>query len=281
MVQIDPSVKTVTVKDYSTVADKFLPNNFTAPDNDGSTDTFSTPTSFNIDWAGRFGLPNKAGITKSMSFRQGVNGYSGTRDTYVDASNADTNFGTDATAWVDGDRVSGGAAQPAQSLIRFDSIFDPGNIPAGAQIESAQLVLHTNSAADSQTPNTISLYRLLGGWQEGVATWNTKGDGLSLDGDEAILAANDGVTPSVRDGFVTFDVTESIAAFAAGAPINGWVIDDTNGNDGWRWDTSEATDPLDRPQLNITYRIVPEPTSLFGAATAVAVALLSRRRTRR
>jgi hypothetical protein len=276
-VLIDPSVSTVTVKDYSPVANKYLPNNFTAPDNDGSTDTFSTPTSFNIDWAGRFGLPDKAGITKSISFRQGVSGYTGTRDTYIDASDPDANFGGDATAWVDGDRVSGGADQPAQSLIRFDSIFDPGNIPAGAQIESAQLVLHTNSAANSQSPNTMSLFRLLGGWQEGVATWNSKGAGISLDGDEAILSANDGVTPSVLDGFVTFDVTESIAAFAAGAPINGWVLD-PGGNDGWRWDTSEATDPLDRPQLNITYRIVPEPGSLCGAATALAARAMARRR---
>jgi hypothetical protein len=278
MVQIDPSVSRVTVKDYSTVADKFLPNNFTAPDNDGDIATYSTPTGFNIDWAGRFGLPDKAGITKSISFRQGVSGYSGTRDTYVDASAPDTNFGTAAIGWVDGDRVSGGAEQAAQSLIRFDAIFDPGNIPAGAQIESAQLVLHTDSATDSQTGNTISLYRLLDGWQEGAATWNSKGNGLSLDGDEAILAANDAVTPTVRDGFVTFDVTESIAAFAAGAPINGGVIDDTSGNDGWRWDTSEAADLLDRPQLNVTYRIVPEPGSMGVACVMATIAALRRRR---
>ena len=36
----------VNVKDYSTVADKFLPANFTAPDNDGNTNSFNG--SFNL-----------------------------------------------------------------------------------------------------------------------------------------------------------------------------------------------------------------------------------------
>lgn len=277
MVQIDPSVSRVNIKDYSVVANKFLPNNFNAPDNDGDIATYSTPTGFNIDWAGRFGLPDKAGITKQITFRQGVNGYSGTRDTYIDASAADANFGDSATAWVDGDRVSGGAEQPAQSMIRFDSIFGGANIPTGAQIESAQLVLHTNGGADSQTGNTISLFRILDGWTETGATWNSKGSGISLDGAEAILAANGSVSAPGQGSYVTFDVTESIAAFAAGAATNGWVLDNA-GNDGWRWDTSEATDPSFRPQLLVTYRIVPEPGSLSLVGATAALALLRRQR---
>jgi hypothetical protein len=41
-VLFDPDINRVTIKDYSVVAKKFLPSNFTAPDNDGDTATYST-----------------------------------------------------------------------------------------------------------------------------------------------------------------------------------------------------------------------------------------------
>ena len=60
----------------------------TAPDNDGDTATYSTPTGFDLDLDGRFGLPNGAGIKKTKVFQHNVNGYTGGRDTMLDERRA-------------------------------------------------------------------------------------------------------------------------------------------------------------------------------------------------
>jgi hypothetical protein len=266
----DPDNDRVTIKDYSVVAKKFLPSNFTAPDNDGDIATYATPASIDLDLDGQFGLPNRAGIIKTISFRQGLNGYASTADTFLEQALPDDVNGNEATAWIDGDRNGG----DAHGLIRFSNLFGGANIPNGAMIESAELVLHTSETTDSQSPNVISLYRMLNGFTEN-GTWNTKVNGISADGLEAILGANDGVAPSVRDGYVTFDVTESLAAWAVGAPNEGWALL-PGGNNGWQWDTSEALDLLDRPMLNVTYRMVPEPASV-GVLACAAMLMLRRR----
>jgi hypothetical protein len=274
----DPDNDRVNIKDYSVVAQKFLPNNFTAPDNDSDTATYSTPTGFDLDLDGRFGLPNHGGITSSKSFQQGAAGYTGTRDTYVSAAAPTTNYGNETIAWIDGDRDDATAGQqPSHGLIRFDFIVGPGGIPDGAVIDSATLVLHTSALADSQSPNTIRLHRLLKGWTEPNATWDSQGDGIADDAVDAILAANDTAVPSVAGGFVSFDVTESLYAWLAGAPNNGWALL-PGGNNGWRWDTSEAADIANRPTLNVTYRVVPEPAGALGFTIVTLVVARRRRR---
>ena len=57
----------------------------------------------------------------------------------------------------------------------------------------------------------------------------------------------------------------------------GWVLRALGGSDGWQFDSSEAADVLDRPQLNVTFRAVPEPTAMafFGLA---ALGLMRRAR---
>ena len=274
LIEINPDTGRVDLQDYSPIANKTLPRNFTAPDNDGDIATYSTPSGFNIDF-GRFGLPNQAGVTKSLSLRQGVNGYSGNVDTFIDANDTGANHGTEGTAWVDGDRNNSAAGSPdAQGLIRFNNVISANNVPLGSMIESAELVIHTSDIADSQSNNTIGLYRLLTGWTSGGATWDSL-DGMLANGDEAVLAANSTAVPDDRGGFVTFDVTESLQTWAAGATNHGWVFLPGGGN-GWQWDTADHPDAAFRPQLNVTYRIVPEPTSL--AIVAAGPLLLVRRR---
>jgi hypothetical protein len=274
LAQFEPDNKRVVLRDYSPIADKYLPRNFTAPDRIGTGSArYETPASVPLDLDAQFGLPDRAGIVKSISFRQGVNGYASTADTFLEQALPDDVNGNEPTAWIDGDRNGG----DAHGLIRFGSLFGGANIPTGAMIESAELILHTSAATDSQSPNLMSLYRMLNGFTEN-GTWNSKVNGISADGLEAILGANDGVTPTVQDGYVTFDVTESLAAWAAGAPIEGWALL-PGGNNGWQWDTSEAADLLDRPELRVTYRVVPEPASL-GVLALGAMALLARRRAR-
>ena len=279
LAQFEPDNNRVVIRDYSPIADKYLPRNFTAPDRNGTGSArYETPASVPLDLDAQFGLPDRAGIVKSISFRQGVNGYAGTGDTYIDETDGTANFGESDAIWVDGDRNNNAEGSPdAQAMIRFNTLFGTGagQIPLGAQVESAELILHTSDRTDALSNSTISLYRLLQQWTESSAVWDTF-DGFSNNGLEAILAANGTVVPGVRDGYVSFDVTESIAALSAGAPNLGWVLR-TGGGDGWLFDSSEAANVLDRPMLNVTFRVVPEPASM-GVLACAAMLMLTRRR---
>jgi hypothetical protein len=262
-VQVDPDANLVRVKSYSPIADQYL------------TDADSQ-FNFSLNLKNRFGLPDGGGTTGSVTFRQGSNGYAGARDSIISQANPAANYGEDPSAVIDGNFEG----ETSQGVIRFDSIFGEGLIPDGAMIDNATLRFHTSAQSNAQSTDTIRLYRMLRGWTEGGITWNSMQDGLDTDGLEAILGANGGLVPSVQDGFITFDVTESLAAWAAGAPNNGWVIVD-GGNDAWRWDTSEAGATGDRPLLSVTYRTigtpVPEPGSALVVLSGLALTLARRR----
>jgi hypothetical protein len=207
----------------------------------------------------RFGLADKGGIKATKTFRDGAGGYSGTRDTYLREDNINANFGSEKFAWVDGNTSNN---LDAQAMIRFDFTTNDA-IPVGAVIDSATLTLHTSSDSASESPNTMSAYRILDPWTEDGATWDSKGNGLSNNGNDLLLAADDSLIPSVNGAYVTFDVTEGVSAFAAGAPNYGWAIL-PGGTNGWKFDTREATDVNLRPMLSIEYRIVPEPAVAFS-----------------
>jgi hypothetical protein len=252
--EFDTDANVVRVKTYSPNADDLSGNDGFLTDGDSQ---FNIP----INFTERFGLPNGAGIKSSKSFRYGVNGYTGTRDTHLTANDPDATHGDEETAWVDG------GAAASHALIRFENIFTENRIPDGAVIESAELLIRTSDADNSQSGDTISLHRLLTAFNLN-STWNNEGNGISDDAVEAILAANDTITPTVRGEFLVFDVTESLAAWAAGAPNHGWALL-PGGTNGWRWDTSDAAIAANRPMLNVDFRVVPEPGSavaLFGLA---------------
>jgi hypothetical protein len=259
--EFDTDANVVRVKTYSPNADDLSGNDGFLKDADSQ---FNIPVQF-ADW---FGLPNGKGIKSSISFRNGVNGYGGARDTHLTANDPGATHGDEETAWVDG----GTAASHA--LIRFENIFTSARIPDGAVIDKAELLIRTSDADNSQSGDTISLHRLLQSWNLD-STWDGKVNGISDDAVEAILAANDTITPTVRGDFLVFDVTESLAAWAAGAPNYGWALL-PGGSNGWRWDTSDASIIANRPMLNVDFRTVPEPT--FAAVFAGAVLVLRQHR---
>ncbi|HJQ79699.1 MAG TPA: alkaline phosphatase family protein, partial [Lacipirellulaceae bacterium] len=67
----------------------------------------------------------------TATFRQGVNGYAGTTDTYIKSMDPDAAHGTSPEADVVAD-----VSSLSQGLIRFDNLFGPGlsQVPLGATI---------------------------------------------------------------------------------------------------------------------------------------------------
>src|SRR5258706_12198337 len=182
----------------------------------------------------------------TTTYRENLNGYVSTSDTFIESVNPALNHGGDATLSVKGANVQG--------LVRFDSIFGFGanQTPPGAKIISAKLLLPTNDATPG-APDTISIYRMLTTWTE-ASTWQSLTNGVSIDDVEAASTAEFGASPNVAGAPGIFDVSDSIALWAADPTQNkGWVMRGNASSWNWNWKSSETADPALRPSLEITY----------------------------
>lgn len=210
-----------------------------------------------------------------VSFRQGVNGYTGTVDTRLrGAAPDDTSFATNAELSIDGED----SGQPTQGLLRFGRIFNDegGIVPRGATIVSAWMEIESTDQGHG-----ADVHRMLTPWQD-TDTWNTLGAGVQADGIEAVATRElridgtfynaSGHADSLTNGKVVIDVTASVAAWSGGADNNGWALLPFN-TDGWRFSSSEGTAP---PTLHIRY--VPEPAD--AALLALGAIFAGRRRIR-
>jgi hypothetical protein len=184
----------------------------------------------------------------TLTFQQGVNGYTSAIDTKLQQASRSAAAGTATTNTIDF-----GTGVEVQSLLAFDNLFGEGQgqIPIGAKITSATLTLRTtNSSAQGG-----SLYRMLSDWDT-TATWNSFGNGVQTDGWEATFFA-DLVTGAVGLGDRAFDVTASLQAWAAAGTTNeaqnaanqGWLFN-AGGTDAWVFSSSDGSA---KPLLTVTY----------------------------
>jgi hypothetical protein len=164
--------------------------------------------------------------------------------TYISKAQPDASFGADALV-----RVSPDVAGATQGLLKFSGL---DQIPAGATIISARLVVDTKVAGDG-----AQFLRMNRAWDE-AATWNTfAGDGLggiqtsdagplvgeafwnrwtdvavtdvTIPGQQTVypfgLAVNwDAQAGPMGLGASYIDVTESVEAWVNGAANNGWLV---------------------------------------------------------
>ena len=189
-------------------------------------------------------------------FQQELESYAGCADTMIRLATPATGESTTPllSADLDTDPVEPGD-QPAQILVKFENIFGPGagRVPLNAVVVSAKLILWTGASASDRSVNLASAHRMLIPWND-TDTWDSLTDGIAVDDTEAALTDSFTHLPDVRDAPVNFDVTADIAAFLAGTPNHGWVIQCT-GADGWNAYSSEHATTTQRPALQIAYTI--------------------------
>ncbi len=198
--------------------------------------------------------------TVNTSFRQGVNGYTGNRDTRIGEDTPDVSGTTSPTVFVDGE-ITGGEADQAQVLMRFDDIVGsaPGQIPAGSTIHAA--VLHLSSLGAAGPGDGGRFYALLKPWDDTTSTWTFWGGrGIVADGVDALAtpsasAGNATRVPNAPGGFFNFDMTSDVQAWVDNVrPNYGWgIIPWPLGGDGWGIGTSETPEEIGRPQLRVFY----------------------------
>ena len=189
---------------------------------------------------------SKPATLMSASFQTGVNGYDGTVDIELWALAPTIVLDTNPNATSDANNDGG----ESQVLLRFERIFGngAGQIPPGSAIHSATLIVSAFDQGD-----TVHIHRMLVPWPR-QSTWATLVAGVTADGTEASrhresftfgkIAANSSSIP--------FDVTDSVQAWAKGAPNYGWVFINTGGN-GWDFYTCEFDDVKQRPKLLVEY----------------------------
>lgn len=170
------------------------------------------------------------------------------------------------------------ALKARRALVKFDV----SAVPAGAHIDSVQLVLHMTRSAE-EIPRDFTLHRMLADWGEGTS--NAGGDASGPGGGQGADATIGDATWSYRfydtDSWTTvggdFDVTALATTQVAGAgaytwgstplmvaDVQSWV--DGNANNGWllrgpesvplsarRFGTRESTVGSERPQLIVYF----------------------------
>lgn len=196
-------------------------------------------------------LNSSIDVASTYLFQQNLNGYTGTRDTELRGAAPDAPQGAATGVTVDLD--DGGGI--SHGLLRFDDLFGsgPGQVPVGAQIVSATLVIQHNVANANGTP--VHLHRMLRTWDAATDTYNSLGAGVQADDTEArsvidAVVNSAGLTVPFT---LNIDVTPTAQAWANGEPNHGWAFLPT-GTDGYRWDSSESATP---PALSIAFTVPP------------------------
>jgi hypothetical protein len=169
------------------------------------------------------------GTTRSVTFRNGLDGYAGATDIEVRQGSPNGSFASGATLAIDADEPSGSTFD-SSVLLKFAGLFagdagaGPSSLPADAFITSATLVLDV-----LDTGSGFTAHRMIQPWAAGQ-TWNTFGaNGPTPDDAEAWIeveqvAGANNTNVNVLGGPLALDVTESVRAWQQGASNQGWLL---------------------------------------------------------
>lgn len=212
---------------------------------------FSLP----VDFAAH-GLPTTEAFT---AFQEGIGGYAGTQDTWIDQSNPDASYGDDAIRISDDD-VQNALFSDArgQTLIRWDGIVgSDAAVPAGARVLEAFFTIEVAEDIDSPffDPDFL-VHEVLTPWDES-STWNSLGGGLVPGEDLGELVGSfSGDNDPPGDGMRRIDITDLVQRWVDGQANWGIAIlpEIIPGNDdGIGLWTSESANALLRPRLEVRW----------------------------
>ena len=209
-----------------------------------------------------------------LVLQEGINGYAGTQDTWLNEASPNTSYGTYSTRVSDDDvENSFFDDEQGQALIRFEDVVGPGAIPLGSTIKSATLTIELSDDIDNPLFDPdFYLHRVLVPWDESD-TWNSMGGGLQLGSElTGVLAVFSGDNSPDSDFVRRLDVTSSVQAWASGQANWGWAIlpEIISGNDdGIAIRSSESSIAILRPRLEVEYE---EPCgyTVYGQGAAPA-----------
>jgi len=186
-------------------------------------------------------VAGSAAADVTVTFQQGVGGYTGTVDTWVTNQAPDDNTkGASAQLQVKND-----GGQIRQTLVRFDSVFG-SVVPTGVTIQSATLTVVSDGGSGGGT----YLHKMLVTWS-GTSTYNTLVSGVDDPGeyDTTPISTNSGVVSGTP---VSYDVKSVVQAWSNDPASNfGFVWLSQGASHYFR--SSEYGTATDRPLLTVTF----------------------------
>jgi hypothetical protein len=206
------------------------------------------------------------GMDAQVLFKDGIEGYTGTRDAYMYSYHNHLNYGKK-------EKLELSANEVFKSLVKFTAVFGDKalQIAYGSTIKSAKLRLHlTDPVADNVTLNAIPLKKR---WEEGVQvgyqadkgesnwdaarldeeSWEKGGAEGSSDVDSTLRVVVS-VNPSME--WIEFEVKDYLQKVSDRAMENyGWLI---TMDQIYRWThlhSREWSNPAFWPELKVTYTV--------------------------
>jgi len=200
-----------------------------------------------------------------VTFREGVNGYAGTHDTFISSGAPATDNSAATAIEIDQEGDAGEFL-----LIRFENLFGTGanQIPSKSKILYGSLTVRITN-----TGNDPKMHQMLVPWQES-STWESLVDGILADGVEAAIDPD--VTFPGNGSITVIPLPVStLQAWSDGTkPNHGWVFL-PGGTDGTDFSSSEHSNLDDRPLLTVVWSTVDEPfvrsVRPLSGATGVSV----------
>jgi len=185
--------------------------------------------------------------TVNLSLQQGVGGYAGAEDTWLDPDNPNSNYATAVTAHLQYGTTD-------RQLYRWSL----SSVPTGARINSATVSIFASN--NWSTSPKVDLFRVLTHWDVAQTTYNNRLNGTPW-GAAGMLSGTDYATPAVYTtgncgtlGWISFDVTTLVANWANGSYANEGLMLKLNSSGHLYTRMADwPIDPAGRPMLVVNY----------------------------
>jgi hypothetical protein len=187
-----------------------------------------------------------------LTLQQGVGGYAGCEDTYIDQGSPTASFCTE-------ERIKVGAGQASAGILRFDLT----SIPRNAVVTAAILQVFASEWGGSDS--LLGVSPILRSTSSCEATWDQAGSGNlwaeagcnNTTTDRRGTAESTVRTNGVRRWY-EFTVAEVVQGWVDGSLSNNGLLlrtTETNLGEGFAFSSAQAGDPSLRPRLVITYNV--------------------------
>ena len=199
----------------------------------------------------------------TVYFQNGVSGYQGTQDTWINEADKNSNYGNSSMLVADDDTTnSWWRDRSGQVLLRFDDIIgdEVNQIPLGAKIERANLKLTLIDDIDHPLYNPdFEVYYMTRDWDE-LSTWNSLGNGLAMGDDfDGLINRFSGDNDSDEYDIRHIDIREAVQQWTDGEINYGLAIvsESISGNDdGIELFASETSQIMFRPALEVEFTLL-------------------------
>ncbi|QDU54494.1 DNRLRE domain-containing protein [Aeoliella mucimassa] len=205
----------------------------------------------------------------TVSFQNGINGYTGSIDKVIASDGIDAGTGLpNPNIERVGSEVQNyfldGGSPDRNALYQFNSIFGNGanQIPMGATILDAKFSVVTSGEGNARTGGNFFVAGLTSPFTT-TTTYNDYAGGLGAWWESGTSTRPvDGVGPTRSGNVSSFDVTSLVQDWSSGnLANNGLVIQAGHGGhttDGWSVNSTSFSDSTRRPKLEITYTTAAE-----------------------